>query len=202
MAEVRTLSGRKIDWNNHPKANAKCSLVLDGKKVVGGFRSLCALNRMNNYVRKTYGRDIHVFQGAFNLSVAASAGTHDLDACFDWYIPGVSFYTTQKIGRRFGFGCWYRHAPKFSNHVHGFVLPPGRKFSSRGIKVGIYVDGGLSIHGHKTTSSQLDDYYNHAFGLSGEHEHNSDHSWFPPDIDATIFNLGLYVKRRQTKAAA
>lgn len=197
MAEVRTLSGRKIDWNNPPKSNAKCSLKLGDKKVIGGFRSLCALNRMNNYVRKTYNTDIVVFQGAFSDSVPASKGTHDKDACFDWYIPGVSFYRAQRIGRRFGFGCWYRKPPLFSNHVHGFVLPPGRKFSLRGIKVGLFVDGGLSTLGHKIASSQLDDYYGHAFGLSGKHDHGSDKSWFPADIDATIFNLGAYVRRRQ-----
>lgn len=196
MAEVRTLSGRKIDWNNPPKSNAKCSLTLHSKKFIGGFRTLCAFNRMNNYVRKTYNTDIVVFQGCFTLSVAASKGTHDLDACLDWYIPGVGFWETQRVGRRYGFGCWYRHAPLFSNHVHGFVLPPKRDFRSRGIKVGLFVDGGLSTLGHKAASSQLDDYYGHAFGLAGRHEHGSDNSWFPSDIDATIFNLGEYVKRR------
>jgi hypothetical protein len=45
-------------------------------------------------------------------------------------------------------------------------------------------------------SSQLVDYYNHAFALSGKHDKGSDKSWFPSNIPATIFDLGDYVSRR------
>ena len=57
-------------------------------------------------------------------------------------------------------------------------------FNLSGRTVGVFVPG------------QLVDYFNHAFGLAGQHEPNSDKSWFPPDIKATIFYLQRYIDRR------
>jgi hypothetical protein len=53
--------------------------------------------------------------------------------------------------------------------------------------------------GVQITSAQITDYYNHAFGLSGQHTPNSDHSWFPASIKDTIFDLKTYVAKRAKK---
>ncbi len=205
MAEVRLLNGRKIDWNNPPKFNQKCSWskkTSNEKKIVGSFYVLGHFNRLNNLAQNKYGTEIEIFQGPFNTSVAASNGTHNLDACADWYIPGVSWYEQQRFFRAHGFACWYRHLPLFGNHIHGFTLPPHRgnnvsdDFKQAGLKVGLYVDGGVSTVGSLVASSQIQDYYNHAFGLSGQHEPNSDKSWFPRNIENTIFDLNAYIARR------
>ncbi|MCW2739208.1 MAG: Serine/arginine repetitive matrix protein 2 [Nocardioides sp.] len=86
--------------------------------------------------------------------------------------------------------------------THGFTLPPREgqvvsdDFQVAGFEVGIFVNGGFSHEGGQVTSSQIEDYYNHAFGLAGQHEPNSDTSWFPDDIKATIFDLPRYIARR------
>lgn len=202
MAEVRTLSGRRIDWHSPPHANAMCSLVLNGTKYKGSFRTLCHLNRLNNLAVKTFGVGITVIQSDWHTGVPASAGTHNFDSCWDLKIEGVGWYRQQRFFRAHGFGCWYRHPPLFGNHTHGFTLPPHRSsdpnqdFAGIGIKVGQYIDGGVSLSGHAVTSSQISDYYRRAYGLAGQHEPGSDHSWFPPDIAATTFNLHAYVQRR------
>ena len=51
-------------------------------------------------------------------------------------------------------------------------------------------------------SSQLTDYYNHAFGLKDQHTTNSDHSWFAADIEATIFDLDRYIAQQAGFAAS
>lgn len=201
MSEVRLASGRKINWKSPPKGNQVCSLVLNGHKYKAGFRTLCHINRLNNLAKKKFGQGIVVLQPPFNDTVRASAGTHDKDAVWDLHIPGVPWWTQQKFFRQYGFASWYRHPPLFGNHIHGFTLPPHRggaadDFKQAGMKVGKYVDGGWSTVGHLITSSQLVDYYNHAFGLSGQHGHNSDRSWYPSDIGATAFNLRAYIERR------
>lgn len=202
--EVRLSNGAKINWKHPPKANEVCRWTKEtsgGKVIKGGFRTLCHFNRLNNLAIKKYDTQLTIFQGCFNSSVAASAGTHDKDSCMDWYIPGVGWWDTQKFGRKNGCACWYRHAPLFSNHVHGFTLPPhsgnpADDFKVAGIKVGKFIDGGLSTVGHVVGSSQITDYYNHAFALAGKHAKGSDKSWFPANIGATIFDLSDYVARR------
>lgn len=201
MSEVRTASGRRINWHHPPKSNQMCSLVLGGRKYKGSLRTLCHLNRLNNLARKKYGRGITVIQPDWHTGVAASAGTHDKDACWDLHIEGVGWWEQQRFFRANGFACWYRHPPLFGNHIHGFTLPPHRgdpsdDFKAAGMKVGKFIDGGLSVLGHTIGSSQIDDYYRHAFGLAGQHGHGSDHSWFPRDIGATAFNLRAYIARR------
>jgi hypothetical protein len=41
---------------------------------------------------------------------------------------------------------------------------------------------------------QIQDYRNHAFGLKDRHDPGSDTSFFPPDIDATIFDYHSYME--------
>ncbi|HEY2831425.1 MAG TPA: hypothetical protein VGJ14_03290 [Sporichthyaceae bacterium] len=172
---------------------------VQGRAVKGSLRHICHLSRLNELATTKYGHGIEIIQPAFNTGVAASVGTHDFDMCVDLHIPGEGWWDQQRFFRANGLGCWYRHPPAFGNHIHGFTLPPreGRDvnddFKTAGFKVGKYVDGGWSTQGKKTTSSQIGDYYHHAFGLAGKHTPNSDTSWFPRDIPATIFDLDAYL---------
>lgn len=209
LSNVRYLNGRKVNWLKPPKANTKMlwrDKTMYGRPVYGSFRTLCHLDRLDRIARRKYGQGIVVIQSAFNTTVSASAGTHDFDACLDIYIPGVSWWEQQRFLRANGFACWYRHPPLFGNHIHGFTLPEreGRSISDdykvHGFKVGKYVDGGYATYGRLVTSSQISDYYNHAFGLSNQHTPNSDRSWFPDDIEATIFDLNKFVANRQREA--
>lgn len=197
--EVKYLNGKAINWLRPPKPN---TIVMWSKKTTGGkvvkgtFRHICHLNRLNNLAIARYGVGIEIIQSAYNTTVAASAGTHDYDAVVDLYIPGVGWWEQQRFFRANGLGCWYRHPPKFGNHVHGFTLPVpegnyrGDDFAMQGTKVGVYVPG------------QLEDYYKHAFGLYGLHTPGSDKSWFPKNIEATVFDLEKYVARRASLAKA
>lgn len=195
--KILGLGGKPINYKNPPKPT---DLVLwskktqGGKQIKGSFRTIAAFDRLNRRSIKKYGKEIVILQASYNSTVALSAGTHDEDACMDWYTPGVSWWEQQRFARALGFGCWYRHPPKFGNHIHGFPVPPKsgteRKddFADNGFEVGIYVPG------------QLDDYYRQAFGLAGQHKTNSDPSWHPGDqpggVGATIFNLKAYVATR------
>lgn len=191
---VLHLSGKPINWFDPPKATARVKWhkkSMYGKDVTGSLRTIAHLDRLNTLSKKRFGVEIVVIQTAYNKGVAASAGTHDYDCVMDLYIPGVNWWAQQRFFRRNGFGCWYRHAPLFSNHIHGFTLPVP-KGQYRGddfrTKVGIYVPG------------QLIDYYNEAFGLSGQHTPHSDKTWFPDNKDATVFDLQEYMKNRRRLA--
>lgn len=205
LGNVRYLNGRRVNWRKPPPANKKMlwrDRTMYGRPVYGSFRTLCHLDRLDRLARRKYGKGIVVIQSAYNTSVAASAGTHDYDACLDIYIPGVSWWEQQRFFRANGFACWYRHPPLFGNHIHGFTLPEreGKSISDdykvHGFKVGKYVDGGHSLYGRLVTSSQITDYYNEAFGLSGQHKAGSDKSWFPANKEATIFRLDKFVANR------
>lgn len=204
VEEARLLGGGKIDWNDPPPSPQRVQWSRkdeSGRTVTGSFRVICHLNRLNNLAVKKFGEGVSVIQPPFNTTVAASKGTHDFDACMDLHIPGVDWWDQQRFLRANGFGCWYRHPPAFPNHIHGFALPPREgtvisdDFAVAGRKVGFLVSG-LSPDGKVIASSQLNDYYNHAFGLKDQHAPNSDTSWFPADIESTIFQLDRYVARR------
>lgn len=204
-ARVLTLAGKPVNWKKPPKSTALVQWsrrTSGGKQVKGSFRTICHLDRLDALAQNKYGRGLVILQAPYNTTVAASAGTHDYDACVDLYIPGVGWWEQQRFLRANGLGCWYRHPPSFGHHIHGFTLPPreGKSisddFAVHGFKVGVYVDGGHATRGRLVTSSQLADYYAHAFGLSGLHAAGSDRSWFPKDIEATVFNLEAYVARR------
>jgi hypothetical protein len=205
------LPGRKIDWANPPKPTRRCvwsKRATNGKRVTGSFRTICHLNRLNNLAIDKYGVGIEVIQPPYNTGVRASAGTHDYDATYDVYIPGVSWWEQQRFFRANGCGGWYRHPPLFGNHCHMFTLPyrEGKSISDDwmvfGFKVGKYMDGGWSLYRRSVASSQIADYYAHAFGLSGAHTPGSDRSWFPANIEATIFDLGAYVAKRAASPKA
>ncbi len=203
--EAQFLNGRAINWKKPPSPPTKVKWSkkgMYGQTVTGSFRHICHLNRLNNLALEKFGDGIEIIQTAYNTSVAASAGTHDLDATVDLYIPGVDWWGQQRFFRANGLGSWYRHPPLFGNHIHGFTLPPREgqnvsdDFKAKDFKVGVYVDGGYSTRGGFVSSSQIGDYYIHAFGLSGQHTAGSDRSWFPSNIGETVFKLGKYVQRR------
>lgn len=194
MTVLNLRSGNEVRWQNQQNPTRRVRWEHDsmyGHPVEGSLRTIAHLDWMSARAEKVFGQRIVVIQPPFNTGVAASAGTHDFDACIDWYIPGVGWYKAQRFGRVHGDGCWYRKPPLFPNHIHGFTLPPHRKFRT---KVGIYVDGGLSQFGRLVTSSQLTDYYEHKSGLVG---HTHDPSWFPKNIDATIFDLSLFLQNKR-----
>lgn len=208
--EVRLLNGGAINWKRPPRPTAMCSWskkTTSGRPIRGSFRTLCHMNRLNNLALRRFGREISVIQPDWNTTVAASAGTHDFDATWDLWIPGVDPWVQQRFFRANGLGGWMRRPPLFGWHYHGFTLPPREgqsisdDFKVHGFKVGVYVDGGYSSRGRLVTSSQIADYYNHAFGLSNAHTPGSDRTWYPKSIPATIFRLDRYVARRAELAA-
>lgn len=201
MTVVLTAAGHAIDWHHPPKSSDMCLLSLNGHKYKGSLRTTAHMHHLDVGAIKKFGTGVTVIQSDWNSGVAASAGTHDRDSVWDVHISGVGWYDQQRFFRSEGFACWYRHPPLFGNHIHGFTLPPhsgspSDDFKAAGIKVGKWIDGGLTLLGHTVGSSQIADYYAHAYGLAGQHAHGSDKSWFPADIASTIFDLGAYIKRR------
>jgi len=203
--KITYLDGRPINWEKPPHPTRMVlwtKKTVTGKPIKGSFRTICHMDRLNRMCYRKYGVGLSIIQGDYNTTVSASAGTHDFDACFDVWINGIDPWEAQTFLRRNGFGCWVRKPPLFGWHIHGFSLPvrEGQTISDdwavAGFKVGVYVDGGYSTRGHLVTSSQISDYYNHAFGLSGQHTPNSDHTWFPKDIGATVFDLDRFVANR------
>lgn len=206
---VLTLAGKPINWAKPPKPATRViwsQRTAYGGLVQGSFRSICHLDHLNTLAIKKFGRGIVVYQSAYNTTVAASKGTHDKDACFDVWIPGVPGLTQQAFIRANGGGDYYRtKAQGFSlEHQHYFCLPPRRgvnvsdDYKENGLKVGYLVDGGWSMYGRVIASSQIGDYYSHKDATS---LHRDDPTWFPPSIPATIFDLDAYVER-QRKATA
>lgn len=116
-----------------------------------------------------------VIQGAYNVGVAASAGTHDKDACLDVQIVGMAWLDAQRFLREHGWAAWYRYPPTFSEHIHMVSL------GCTG-PVGIYVPG------------QIADYYAHRSGLAG---HVLDGTWHPTNIDSTIFDYPGWVAAQE-----
>jgi len=112
---------------------------------------------------------LHIIQPCYNDDVSASAGTHDKDGVLDVAIFGMDWFPAQRFLREHGWAAWYRFPPAFGHHIHMVSLGcPG--------PLGEFVPG------------QILDYYAHAFGLASQHDPGSDHSWFPDDIDSTIFD--------------
>ena len=124
--------------------------------------------------REHPGAHLHIIQPCYNDGVSASEGTHDKDGVIDVEIVGLSWPDTQTFMRRKGWAAWWRHAWQgFSHHVHAVSLGcPG--------PVGEFVPG------------QIDDYHAHAWGLAGLHDPGSDPTWFPPDIDSTVFDYAAW----------
>lgn len=194
---VLTLGGKQVNWHAPPKPTTMVmwhKRTTGGKIVKGSLRSIAALDRLNTLAIKKFGKGVEVIQSAYNTGVRASAGTHDYDACFDVFIPGVAWAEQQAFFRANGAGAYWRKPPAFGNHIHLFILPPREgkvvddDYRIFGFKVGKYVDGGWSLFGRKITSSQIGDYYSKRNALSG---HAHDPSWFPSP--QPIFDLNDYI---------
>jgi hypothetical protein len=194
MTVLNIHSGKELHWDldQDPTKMVRWSNdTMFGGEVKGSLRTIAHLDWMSDRAVKHFGQRIVVIQAPYNTSVEASKGTHDLDSCKDWYIPGVGWWLTQRFGRVHGDGCYYRHPPLFGNHIHGFTLPHGQHFQT---KVGVYIDGGMSLYGRIVASSQLADYYAHRNALA---DHSHDGSWFPKDISATVFNFQLFLHNKR-----
>ncbi len=197
---VLLLSGKPVDWAKPPKATTRVKWSrkdMYGRDVTGSLRTIAALDRTDALAVKRWGVHIVVIQPPFNKGVAASAGTHDYDACLDVYIPGVAWRIQESFFRANGWGAYWRRPPKFGHHIHMFVLPVQEgvdrtdDYREGGFKVGRFVDGGWSLFGRRTTSAQVGAYYEHRDALASNAK---DDGWFPASIKATIFNLGAYLK--------
>lgn len=141
-----------------------------------------------------------IIQPCFNAGVAASAGTHDYDCVFDVQITGMTWAAAQRFLRSLGWAAWHRTpAQGFSDHIHMASIPAGLSgrpsaaqvgaaYKRLGLKVGKYIDGGVTTTGSVVATSQIVDYFAHTFGLAGHHQPGADSSWFPPDIAATIYS--------------
>lgn len=119
------------------------------------------------------GAQLVIIQGCYNTTVAASAGTHDFDACLDVEIVGLSWWKAQWFLRCCGWAAWYRFPPTFGQHLHMVSL-------GYSTQVGIYVP------------AQVSDYYRHALGLKGQHDSGDDTSPFPSDIADTLFDYDAW----------
>lgn len=187
--EVLTYPGRNpINWANPPKATTRVSsdyICSDGVRFTGSMRTVCHAAWLMEEAKKD-GLTWQVIQPPYNSGVSASAGTHDLDAASDSRLLGIGWPEGQVWLRKRGLDCWWRHTGSWSSpsawHFHGFPEPAGFKFAT---SVGIFLP------------AQLVDYHNHAFGLAGMHVPGSDHSWYPPNIHATAFNLAAFIRTKQ-----
>jgi LysM repeat protein len=200
---VLTLAGNPINWEKPPSPTTRVMWSRkdkSGRRVTGSFRHICHLEYTDQQARKQFDKGISLFQPAYNKGYKPSAGTHDYDACVDMEIPGVAWATQQRFFRKHGWGGWHRKPPKFIHHFHGFTLPPQEgidrsdDFAVLGFTVGRFIDGGWSLYGYKNGSSQIASYYKKRTGLKGDAK---DNSWFPPDIEATIFNLSTFIKAQR-----
>lgn len=202
---VLTLQGKPINWDKPPKPTDRVmwdQRDIYGRAVTGSLRTICHLDWLNQESKRVFGVGVRVIQPPFNKGVRASAGTHDWDACLDIYIPGVDWLTAQRFFRERGFGCWVRWYRKnlWNTHIHGFTLPPQEgvdradDWAVLGFKVGYLVDGGFSTVGRRIAHAQVNSYYNHRSGMSGDAR---DNTWFPSDIKATIFDLPRYIAQQR-----
>lgn len=148
----------RVTWQGHSTSG--------GRAVYGSRRSIAHLEATNQAALEEHGTEVVVIQSAYNTGVEASAGTHDYDAVYDVYLPGVDWRAAQRFLREQGWAAWFREPPAFSEHIHMVSL--GYR-----TQVGVYVPG------------QVADYYAHRNGLAG---HALDESWHPSDIDATVFD--------------
>jgi hypothetical protein len=155
-----------------------------------------------------------IFQPCYHQGMRASAGTHDYDAVFDVWIYGGRLgadpWRAQRFLRRHGWAAYFRHtgswAARSAWHIHMISLPPGlpanptplevgRAYARLGIKVGRFIDGGYTTRGRIDATSQVDDYYAHALGLAGQHRVGEDRSWFPRNINRTVFHRSWWFHR-------
>lgn len=178
-----------------------------GHTFVASRRTVAWLDHLIWQFNRTFPKArLVILQPCYHSGVAASAGTHDFDACFDlWFAGKMPGITYRRKGLRFSrfmrnrgaSGGWFRRTGEWANpyawHFHCFPLPVGlKKFTT---KVGIYIDGGES-QGKSGYSSQLVDYVEeNAMGLASEHGYNSDpdRRQKPKNLHSVVFNYHAWV---------
>ena len=132
---------------------------------------------------------------------SASAGTHDYDCVFDFRIRGLGWRRAQKFLRRSGWAAFWRHTGIWSSrsewHIHAVSLPRGLPqhptaaqvglaYHTRGIVVGVYIDGGVTTRGYVCASSQVVDYMASP-PRDALADHAPDPTFHPRDIPATAY---------------
>lgn len=157
-----------ITWQGH--------VAVDGAPLRGSRRSIAHLEATDQAALKKFGTHVVVIQPAYHQGVEASAGSHDYDAVYDVYLPGVDWWEAQHFLREQGWAAWYRYTGSFADDQHIHMISLG--YTTR---VGYLIPG------------QVEDYRAHRSGLVG---HAVDDSWHPADIDSTIFDYDAW-KRDQ-----
>ena len=121
------------------------------------------------------GRRLVIIQSAYNTGVAASAGTHDFDACLDVFIQGMDWKPAQRFLRRCGWAAWHRGPPLFGHHIHMVSL-------GCTCRVGEFVPGQVADYRANPPRN----------GLAG---HAVDRTWHPENIQATVFDFDQWQKQ-------
>lgn len=132
-----------------------------------------------------------ILQTCYHAGYRLSAGTHDKDCAFDFMIIGMRWPRGQSFLRNAGWAADWRHTGPWADpgswHYHAISIPPGLAgrtltpeqalagFTAVGIVVGSYIP------------TQVSAYFQRAFGLVGENTPGSDHSYFPGNINKTIY---------------
>jgi hypothetical protein len=158
-----------ITWRGH--------VAVDGAPLRGSRRSIAHLEVTDQAALQKFGTHVVVIQPAYHQGVEASAGSHDYDAVYDVYLPGVDWWDAQRFLREHGWAAWYRYTGSFADDQHIHMISLG--YTTR---VGYLIPG------------QVSDYYAHKSGLVG---HAADTSWHPADIDSTIFNYPAWVRAQE-----
>lgn len=150
--------------------------------------------------QKHPGTHLHISQASYHTGYEPSAGTHDFDGVLDVRIDGLKWNQAQRFLRGQGWAAWHRTTDQGfdSEHIHMVTIPRGlsgrptarqvgEAYKALGIKVGKYIDGGITTEGKVVGSSQIVDYFAHSLGLKRKHQPGNDPTWFPADIAKTIY---------------
>lgn len=150
---------------------------------------------------------LHIIQPCYRSLVPGggatlSAGTHDFDCVFDFRITGISWQAGQQFLRNAGWFAYWRHTGVWAEpgawHLHAGSLPTGlpahptaavvgMAYRHLGLKVGIYIDGGVTSRGYVCASSQVVDYMAEP-PRDALASHSPDPTWHPRNIPATAFH--------------
>ena len=143
--------------------------------------------------RRHPGARLRFLQTCFHTGSDASKGTHDTDAVLDVEIEGLTWLRAQRFLRTCGWAAWFRPELHkngklvWNDHVHMVSIPSGLDNSPSLGDINAAL-GQLGIEVGTFVPAQIDDYFAHSLGLKGQHDPGLDHSWFPDDIAATIFD--------------
>lgn len=150
---------------------------------------------------------IEILQTCYHTGYPPSAGTHDFDCVFDFRIHGLTWKRAEHFLRWAGWFAWWRHtgiwAPRSEWHIHAGSLPRGLPahptaalvglaYRQHGLKVGEYIDGGVTSMGYVAGSSQVVDYMANP-PRDGLADHSIDNTPHPANIPATAY---VYDPRR------